>query len=98
VQYLAALLTSVKSNQDKASVYLNECRLLDIPSSSPTSTIPRAGLRRAAHARQPGCDLTAGAPTKCAAARSASACRPWHVGEGVGRAHPGPHAAMAVRS
>jgi DNA polymerase-3 subunit alpha len=31
VQYLAALLTSVKSNQDKAAVYLNECRLLDIP-------------------------------------------------------------------
>jgi DNA polymerase-3 subunit alpha len=31
VQYLAALLTSVKSNLDKAAVYLNECRLLDIP-------------------------------------------------------------------
>ena len=31
VQYLAALLTSVKSNQDRAAVYLNECRLLDIP-------------------------------------------------------------------
>jgi DNA polymerase-3 subunit alpha len=31
VQYLAALLTSVKSNQDKAAVYLNECRQLGIP-------------------------------------------------------------------
>ena len=31
MQYLAALLTSVKSNLDKAAVYLNECRLLDIP-------------------------------------------------------------------
>jgi DNA polymerase-3 subunit alpha len=31
VQYLAALLTSVKSNQDRAAIYLNECRLLDIP-------------------------------------------------------------------
>jgi DNA polymerase-3 subunit alpha len=31
VQYLAALLTSVKTNLDKAAVYLNECRLLDIP-------------------------------------------------------------------
>ena len=31
VQYLAALLTSVKSNQDRAALYLNECRLLDIP-------------------------------------------------------------------
>jgi DNA polymerase-3 subunit alpha len=31
VHYLAALLTSVKSNQDKAAVYLNECRQLGIP-------------------------------------------------------------------
>jgi DNA polymerase III subunit alpha len=30
VQYLAALLTSVKTNLDKAAVYLNECRQLDI--------------------------------------------------------------------
>jgi len=30
VPYLAALLTSVKSNLDKAAVYLNECRMLDI--------------------------------------------------------------------
>ncbi len=31
VQYLAALLTSVKSNLDKAAVYLGECRQLEIP-------------------------------------------------------------------
>ncbi|MCZ7536410.1 MAG: DNA polymerase III subunit alpha [Acidimicrobiia bacterium] len=31
VQYLAALLTSVKTNLDKAAVYLAECRSLDIP-------------------------------------------------------------------
>ena len=31
VQYLAAVLTSVKTNLDKAAVYLNECRQLDIP-------------------------------------------------------------------
>ena len=30
VEYLAALLTSVKSNLDKAAIYLNECRILDI--------------------------------------------------------------------
>ena len=30
VEYLAALLTSVKSNLDKAGVYLNECRILGI--------------------------------------------------------------------
>jgi DNA polymerase-3 subunit alpha len=35
VQYLAALLTSVKTNLDKAAVYLNECRLLDIPVLNP---------------------------------------------------------------
>jgi DNA polymerase-3 subunit alpha len=31
VPYLAALLTSVKTNLEKAAVYLNECRQLDIP-------------------------------------------------------------------
>jgi DNA polymerase-3 subunit alpha len=31
VQYLAALLTSVKTNLDKAAVYLGECRQLGIP-------------------------------------------------------------------
>ena len=31
VHYLAALLTSVKTNLDKAAVYLAECRTLDIP-------------------------------------------------------------------
>ena len=30
VEYLAALLTSVRSNLDKAAVYLNECRVLNI--------------------------------------------------------------------
>jgi DNA polymerase-3 subunit alpha len=30
VQYLAALLTSVKANQERAAVYLNECRQRDI--------------------------------------------------------------------
>src|SRR5207248_2006610 len=31
VEYLAALLTSVKDDKDKTAVYLNECRLLGIP-------------------------------------------------------------------
>jgi DNA polymerase-3 subunit alpha len=30
VEYLAALLTSVKANLDKAAIYLNECRQMDI--------------------------------------------------------------------
>ncbi len=35
VQYLAALLTSVKTNLDKAAVYLAECRQLDIEVLNP---------------------------------------------------------------
>ena len=35
VEYLAALLTSVKSNLDKAAIYLNECRLLGIEVTVP---------------------------------------------------------------
>ena len=31
VEYLAALLTTVKSNKDQTAVFLNECRQLDIP-------------------------------------------------------------------
>src|SRR5205807_7554147 len=31
VEYLAALLTSVKDDKDRTAVYLNECRLLGIP-------------------------------------------------------------------
>jgi DNA polymerase-3 subunit alpha len=31
VQYFAALLTSVKTNLDKAAVYLNECRQMGVP-------------------------------------------------------------------
>jgi DNA polymerase III alpha subunit len=40
VEYMAALLTSVKSNLDKAGVYLNECRILGIEVVVPTSTRP----------------------------------------------------------
>ena len=35
VEYLSALLTSVKSNLDKAAVYLNECRLLGVEVTVP---------------------------------------------------------------
>ncbi|MDP6964765.1 MAG: DNA polymerase III subunit alpha [Acidimicrobiales bacterium] len=35
VEYLAALLTSVKSNLDKAAIYLNECRSLGIEVTVP---------------------------------------------------------------
>ena len=36
VEYLAALLTSVKTNKDQTAVFLNECRQLGIACSSPT--------------------------------------------------------------
>ena len=71
VEYLAALLTSVKSNKDQTAVFLNECRQLGIPvlvpdvneSESPTS-------RRV--------------PDDGRAARSASGCRRCATsGEGV---------------
>ena len=42
VQYLAALLTSVKSNLDKAAVYLNECRVLGIEVAVPDVNLARS--------------------------------------------------------
>ncbi|GIT46827.1 MAG: hypothetical protein Ct9H300mP12_14120 [Acidimicrobiales bacterium] len=42
VQYLAALLTSVKSNLDKAAVYLNECRVLGIEVTVPDLNVARS--------------------------------------------------------
>lgn len=48
VEYLAALLTSVKSNLDKAAVYLNECRSLDIE-----VTVPDVNLAHSAFAPIP---------------------------------------------
>ena len=42
IEYLAALLTSVKSSLEKAAVYLNECRLMDITVTVPD--INRAGV------------------------------------------------------
>ena len=42
VEYLAALLTSVKSNLDKAAVYLNECRVLGIAVDVPDINVARS--------------------------------------------------------
>ena len=42
VEYLAALLTSVKSNLDKAAVYLNECRVLGIVVDVPDINVARS--------------------------------------------------------
>jgi len=51
VEYMAALLTSVKSNLDKAAIYLHECRMLGIDvqvpcvnrSQSDFSAVPNSG-------------------------------------------------------
>jgi len=56
VEYLSALLTSVKSNLDKAAVYLNECRLLGIE-----VTVPDINLAHSSFTPIP--DLTEGENT-----------------------------------
>jgi len=53
VEYLAALLTSVRSNLDKAAVYLNECRVLDIEVGVPDINVARSNF-------EPVPDLAAG--------------------------------------
>ena len=64
VEYLAALLTSVKANLDKAAVYLAECRAMGIevagarrqPRRCPTSRrSPATATARAATDRRSGC-------------------------------------------
>ncbi|MBC8364061.1 MAG: DNA polymerase III subunit alpha [Actinobacteria bacterium] len=42
VEYMAALLTSVKSNLDKAAVYLNECRIMGIDVGVPDINAARS--------------------------------------------------------
>ena len=53
VEYLAALLTSVRSNLDKAAVYLNECRVLGIEVGVPDINVARSNF-------EPVPDLAAG--------------------------------------
>ncbi len=71
VQYLAALLTSVKTNLDRAAVYLNECRQLEIPvlvpdvnaSQSDFSCSPRRQVRSGSGCRR--CGTSARASRRC---------------------------------
>ena len=44
VEYLSALLTSVKSNLDKAAIYLNECRLLGIEVTVPAINLAHSSF------------------------------------------------------
>jgi len=55
VEYLAALLTSVKSNLDKAAIYLNECRSLGIE-----VTVPDVNLAYSAFAPIPNLNKDGG--------------------------------------
>ena len=62
VEYLACLLTSVKTNLDKAAVYLAECRAMGIEVLVPDVNRSAIGLRRRRRdgptdvPRQPGVD------------------------------------------
>ncbi len=49
VQYLAALLTSVKTNLDRAAIYLNECRQLEIPVLVPDVNASQSDFACEAH-------------------------------------------------
>ena len=42
VEYMASLLTSVKSNLDKAAIYLNECRVLGVEVTVPDVNVARS--------------------------------------------------------
>jgi DNA polymerase-3 subunit alpha len=85
VQYFAALLTSVKTNLDKAAVYLNECRQMEVPVLVPDVNASESDF---------SVDLTHG--EKGAIRFGLSAVR--NVGEGVAaqilaaRAEGGPYA------
>ncbi len=72
VQYLAALLTSVKSNLDKAAVYLNDCRQRKIAVLVPDVNASFSDFT---------CELGGGADASDAIRFGLSAVR--NVGEGV---------------
>ena len=73
VEYLACLLTSVKSNLEKAAVYLADCRAMGIKVLTPDVNLLGVGLRGAAAGARcpPGVQLPAGLPR----ASSPSGCR-----------------------
>lgn len=82
VQYFAALLTSVKTNLDKAAVYLSECRALDIKVLVPdvNTSVSDFSVEAVDAAREPaGGDVRAAIPS--AIRFGLSAVR--NVGEGV---------------
>ena len=64
VEYLAALLTSVKTNKDQTAVFLNECRQLGIPVLVPDVNESESDF-----------SVRAGPTTARTPGRSASACR-----------------------
>jgi DNA polymerase-3 subunit alpha len=54
VEYLAALLTSVKSNLDKAAIYLNECRTMGIDVLVPDVNVSASNFTAVLGAAEPG--------------------------------------------
>jgi DNA polymerase-3 subunit alpha len=76
IEYMAALLTSVKSNLDKAATYLNECRIMGIDVGVPDINTARSDF----HAI-PGDDLDANGSGAGRIVFGLSAVR--NVGEGL---------------
>src|SRR5690606_28506996 len=54
VEYLSALLTSVKASLDKAAVYLNECRIMGIKVAVPDVNESHSDFRPLPDATGPG--------------------------------------------
>ena len=89
VEYFAALLTSVKTNLDKAAVYLNECRQMGIP-----VLVPDVNVSMTDFVAVPSTAPTAWAAT----GRSRSGCRPCATSAGPGRRSSSPSATPTGRS
>ena len=78
VEYLACLLTSVKTNLDKAAVYLAECRAMGIKVLNPDVNLSAVRLRRPRRRRRAGgrsCRAAARASSRSGCPRCATWAR-----------------------
>jgi DNA polymerase-3 subunit alpha len=76
VEYLAALLTSVKDDKDKTAVYLGECRAIGIEVLVPTSTRRRRSSPPSWERTVPGASCSVWPPSAMWAKASSSASWP----------------------
>ena len=79
VEYLAALLTSVKSNKDQTAVFLNECRQLGIDVLVPdvNESVSDFSVRAADHGRGAGLRATTARRSTSGCRRCATSVREW---------------------